>query len=55
MKKIFLISTILFIIQSCAPIIGTVGIASIGASSKEKGLATTLNDNIIKRLIQVKS
>ena len=51
MKKILLISIFIFVFQSCAPIIGTVGIASLGAASKEKGLATTLNDNIIKTKI----
>ena len=38
MKKIFLISLFLFVFQSCAPIIGTVGVFSIGAASKEKGI-----------------
>tara|TARA_B110001452_G_scaffold234411_1_gene212690 strand:- start:214 stop:732 length:519 start_codon:yes stop_codon:yes gene_type:complete len=31
--------------------IGTFGMASIGAASKEKGIATALNDNIIKTKI----
>ena len=51
MKKIFLISIFVFVFQSCAPVIGTFGIASLGAASKEKGLATTLSDNIIKTKI----
>ena len=51
MKKIFLILLCLFVFQSCAPLIGTIGMASLGAASKEKGLATTLSDNIIKTKI----
>ena len=51
MKKIFLISIFLCIFQSCAPLISTFGIASLGAASKEKGLATSLNDSIIKTKI----
>jgi len=44
MKKIFLISLFLFVFQSCAPIVGTVGMFSLGAASKEKGIGTALND-----------
>ena len=51
MKKIFLISLFLFVFQSCAPIIGTVGMFSLGAASKEKGIGTTLSDTIIKTKI----
>ena len=51
MKKIFLISLFLFVFQSCAPIVGTVGMFSLGAASKEKGFGTTLNDTIIKTKI----
>ena len=51
MKKAFLIVISLLVFQSCGPIIGTVGMASLGAASKEKGLATTLGDNIIKTKI----
>ena len=51
MKKIFLIVVFLLVSQSCAPLIGSVGMASLGAASKEKGLATTLSDNIIKTKI----
>ena len=51
MKKTFLIFVYLIVFPSCAPIIGTVGMASLGAASKEKGLATTLGDNIIKTKI----
>lgn len=46
-----MIITILFVFQSCAPIVGTVGVVSIGAHSKEKGIGTTINDNIIKTKI----
>ena len=51
MKKTFLIVVFLLVLQSCAPLIGSVGMASLGAVSKEKGLATTLSDNIIKTKI----
>ena len=51
MIKMFMLAIFLFVTQSCAPIIGTFGIASLGAVSKEKGLATTLNDNVIKTKI----
>ena len=51
MKKIFLISLFLFVFQSCAPLVGTVGMFSLGAASKEKGIGTALNDTIIKTKI----
>ena len=51
MKKIFLISLFLFVFQSCAPIIGTVGMFSLGAASKEKGIGTAFSDTIIKTKI----
>ena len=51
MKKTFLIVVFLSVLQSCAPLIGSVGMATLGAASKEKGLATTLSDNIIKTKI----
>ena len=51
MKKIFLISLFVFVFQSCAPIVGTVGMFSLGAASKEKGIGTTLSDTIIKTKI----
>lgn len=51
MKKIFLISLFLFVFQSCAPIVGTVGMFSLGATSKEKGIGTALSDTIIKTKI----
>ena len=51
MKNFAIIITILFVFQSCAPIVGTVGMVSLGAHSKEKGIGTTINDNIIKTKI----
>ena len=51
MKKIFLIFLFLFVFQSCAPIVGTVGMFSLGAASKEKGIGTALSDTIIKTKI----
>jgi len=51
MNKFFLISLFIFVFQSCAPILGTVGIVSLGAASKEKGIGTTLSDTFIKTKI----
>ena len=45
-----LLVTILFL-QSCGPIIGTVGMVSLGAASKEKGIGTSISDSIIKTKI----
>ena len=44
-------SIITLFLQSCGPMIGTVGMVSLGAASKEKGLGTTISDNIIKTKI----
>lgn len=51
MKNMLLISIITLFLQSCGPLIGTVGMVSLGAASKEKGLATSINDNLIKTKI----
>ena len=51
MKKLIFISIITLFFQSCAPLVGTVGMVSLGAASKEKGLGTSINDNIIKTKI----
>ena len=51
MKNLLLISIIILFLQSCAPMVGTVGMVSLGAASKEKGLGTSINDNIIKTKI----
>ena len=51
MKNLLFISIITLFLQSCAPMIGTVGMVSLGAASKEKGLGTSINDNIIKTKI----
>ena len=45
-----IITTLLFF-QSCTPILGTVSVVTLGAHSKEKGIGTTINDNIIKTKI----
>jgi len=50
-KKLIFISCFTLILQSCAPIIGTVGMVSLGAATKEKGFGTSINDNIIKTKI----
>jgi len=51
MKNLLFISIIILFLQSCAPMVGTVGMISLGAASKEKGLGTSINDNIIKTKI----
>ena len=50
MKNLLFISIITLLLQSCAPL-ATIGMVSIGAASKEKGIGTTINDNIIKTKI----
>ena len=51
MKNLLFVSIISLFLQSCAPFIGTVGMVSLGAASKEKGIGTALNDNLIKTKI----
>ena len=51
MKNFLYISIIILFLQSCGPMIGTLGMVSLGAASKEKGLGTTISDNIIKTKI----
>ncbi len=51
MRTLLFISIISLYLQSCAPLVGTVGMVSLGAASKEKGLGTSINDNIIKTKI----
>ena len=51
MKNLLFISTITLLLQSCAPMIGTVGMVSLGAASKEKGLGTSINDKLIETKI----
>ena len=51
MRNLLFISIISLFLQSCTPIVGTVGVISLGASTKEKGLGTSINDNLIKTKI----
>ncbi len=51
MKNLLFLSIIILFLQSCAPMIGTVGMVSLGAASKEKGIGTTINDSLIKTKI----
>ena len=51
MKKLLFVSVVTLFLQSCGPIIGTVGMVSLGAASKEKGIGTTISDNVIKTKI----
>ena len=50
MKNLLFITIIALLLQSCAPL-ATIGVVSLGAASKEKGIGTTLNDNVIKTKI----
>ena len=51
MKNFIFLSIITLFLQSCAPLVGTVGMVSLGAASKEKGLGTSIKDNVIKTKI----
>ena len=51
MKNLLFVSIITVFLQSCGPMIGTLGMVSLGAASKEKGIGTTISDNIIKTKI----
>ena len=51
MKNYLFLSIIILCLQSCGPIIGTVGMVSLGAASKEKGIGTSINDSLIKTKI----
>jgi len=44
----------LLIFQSCAPLIGIIGVASVGSASKEKGIGTSFSDTIIHTKISNK-
>ena len=44
MIKFLFTILILLILQSCAPLIGAAGIASLGSASKEKGIGISLSD-----------
>ncbi len=52
-KIVFTIFLLIFT-QSCSPLIGAVGIASLGSASKEKGLATTFSDTVMSTKISNK-
>ena len=51
MRGLLFISIFTLFLQSCAPLVGTVGMVSLGAASKEKGFGTSINDNLIKTKI----
>ena len=51
MKKLLFVSVVTLFLNSCGPIIGTVGMVSLGAAAKEKGIGTTISDNVIKTKI----
>ena len=51
MRNLLFILIITLFVQSCAPLVGTVGMVSLGAASKEKGLGTSINDGLIKTKI----
>ena len=52
--KLLLIILYLLIFQSCAPLVGMAGIASLGSASKEKGIGTSLSDTLIHTKISNK-
>ena len=45
---------LLILIQSCAPLIGVAGVASLSSASKEKGLGASIGDTIISTKISNK-
>ena len=47
MIKFIAIILLLVTTQSCYPLVGFVGVASLGSVSKEKGIGTTINDTLI--------
>ncbi len=47
MFKIIILIITLLTIQSCIPIVGSLGVVAIGSAAKEKGFGTSLNDNVI--------
>ena len=51
MRNLLFIYIISLFLQSCAPLVGTVGIVSLGAASKEKGFGTSINDELVKTKI----
>ena len=51
LKKLLFVSVVTLFLQSCGPLIGTVGMISLSAASKEKGIGTTISDNVIKTKI----
>jgi len=53
LKFVFAI-LLLLIFQSCAPLIGAIGIASVGSASKEKGIGTSFSDTLIHTKISNK-
>jgi len=53
LKFVFAI-LLLLIFQSCAPLIGVIGITSLGSASKEKGIGTSFSDTIIHTKISNK-
>ena len=47
MYRIFFLIIILSLTQSCGPVIGGLGAVAIGSAAKEKGLGTSISDNVI--------
>ena len=54
MLKFVFVILFLLIFQSCAPLIGLIGVASVGTASKEKGIGTSFSDTIIQTKISNK-
>ena len=47
MYKFIFALLILLITQSCGPLVGGLGVVAMGSAAKEKGLGTSINDNVI--------
>ncbi len=47
MKKNLCLLIILLLIQNCGPLISGIGVVAVGSASKEKGIGTAFNDNVI--------
>ena len=47
MKNIIIYVIFIMVLQSCAPIVGVLGVATVGSVAKEKGFGTSISDTII--------
>ncbi len=47
MYKLIIFIMVILLTQSCGPLVGGIGVVAIGSATKEKGMGTALNDNVI--------